>query len=116
MLRSTQHGGRCYYSSTPSRASSNLPSNSKSFDQTHVACCLDSMTRYRLIPMGSFSRIEKTTGDKATYELYGSGDLHLGRLFHNRRFDLAMVAFLDCLKQLMDYIKSQDNNVDFPHQ
>ncbi|KAK2464299.1 hypothetical protein APHAL10511_003756 [Amanita phalloides] len=71
---------------------------------------------YRLIPMGSFSRIERTIGDKATYELYGSGDLHLGRLFHNRRFDLAMVAFLDCLKQIMDYIKSQDGGVDFPHQ
>ncbi|PFH53758.1 hypothetical protein AMATHDRAFT_170990 [Amanita thiersii Skay4041] len=70
---------------------------------------------HRLVPMGSFSRIEKTTGDKATYELYGSGDLHLGRLFHNRRFDLAMVAFLDCLKQLMDYIRSQDGGVDFPH-
>ena len=74
------------------------------------------MESYRLVPMGSFSRIEKTTGDKTTYELYGSGDLHFGRLFHNRRFDLAMVAFLDCLKQLMDYIKSQDSTVDFPHQ
>ncbi|KAI8993905.1 APG6-domain-containing protein [Trametes punicea] len=71
---------------------------------------------YRLVPMGSFSRIEKTTGDKATYELYGSGDLHFGRLLHNRRFDFAMVAFLDCLKQLMDYVKSQDPTVDFPHQ
>ncbi|TBU61632.1 APG6-domain-containing protein [Dichomitus squalens] len=71
---------------------------------------------YRLVPMGSFSRIEKTTGDKATYELYGSGDLHFGRLLHNRRFDFAMVAFLDCLKQLMDYVKSQDPQVDFPHQ
>lgn len=66
--------------------------------------------------MGSFSRIEKTTGDKATYELYGSGDLHFGRLLHNRRFDFAMVAFLDCLKQLMDYVRSQDPQVDFPHQ
>lgn len=66
--------------------------------------------------MGSFSRIEKTTGDKATYELYGSGDLHFGRLLHNRRFDFAMVAFLDCLKHLIDYIKSQDTNVEFPHQ
>ena len=66
--------------------------------------------------MGSFSRIERTTGDKATYELYGSGDLHFGRLLHNRRFDFAMVAFLDCLKQLMDYVKSQDPQVDFPHQ
>lgn len=66
--------------------------------------------------MGSFSRIEKTTGDKANYELYGSGDLHFGRLLHNRRFDIAMVAFLDCLKHLMDYIKLQDATVDFPHQ
>lgn len=67
--------------------------------------------------MGSFSRIERTTPtDKATYELYGSGDLHLGRLLHNRRFDFAMVAFLDCLKQLIDYVRSQDPHVDFPHQ
>ncbi|KAH9935685.1 APG6-domain-containing protein [Fomitopsis serialis] len=71
---------------------------------------------YRLVPMGSFSRIERTTGDKAVYELYGSGDLHLGRLLHNRRFDFAMVAFLDCLKQLIDYVKSQDQQVEFPHQ
>lgn len=71
---------------------------------------------YRLVPMGSFSRIERTTGDKATYELYGSGDLHLGRLLHNRRFDFAMVAFLDCLKQLIDHVKSQDPTVEFPHQ
>lgn len=77
----------------------------------------DSRGRYRLMPMGSFSRIERTTPtDKATYELYGSGDLHLGRLLHNRRFDFAMVAFLDCLKQLVDYVKSQDPHVEFPHQ
>ncbi|KAK0195350.1 beclin 1 protein [Armillaria mellea] len=71
---------------------------------------------YRLVPMGSFSRIEKATGDKSNYELYGSGDLHFGRLLHNRRFDIAMVAFIDCLKHLMDHIKSQDSSVDFPHQ
>ncbi|KAI0036963.1 autophagy protein Apg6-domain-containing protein [Vararia minispora EC-137] len=71
---------------------------------------------YRLVPMGSFSRIERTTGDKATYELYGSGDLHLGRLLHNRRFDFAMVAFLECLKQIMDWAKSQDSTLEFPHQ
>ncbi|KAK0504829.1 beclin 1 protein [Armillaria luteobubalina] len=63
---------------------------------------------YRLVPMGSFSRIEKATGDKSNYELYGSGDLHIGRLLHNRRFDIAM--------HLMDHIKSQDPSVDFPHQ
>jgi len=66
--------------------------------------------------MGSFSRIERTTGDKATYELYGSGDMHIGRLLHNRRFDFAMVSFLDCLKQLIDHVKSQDPQIEFPHQ
>ena len=66
--------------------------------------------------MGSFSRIEKTAGDKSVYELYGSGDLHLGRLLHNRRFDIAMVAFLECLKLVMDYIKLQDVSIDFPHE
>ncbi|KAJ7218104.1 autophagy protein Apg6-domain-containing protein, partial [Mycena pura] len=71
---------------------------------------------YRLVPMGSFSRIEKTTGDKASYELYSSGNLNMLQLLHNRRFDLAMVAFLECLKQVMDHIKSQDPSVEFPHQ
>jgi len=71
---------------------------------------------YRLVPMGSFSRIEKTTGDKASYELYSSGNLNMLQLLHNRRFDLAMVAFLECLKQVMDHIKSQDPTVEFPHQ
>ncbi|KAJ7680280.1 autophagy protein Apg6-domain-containing protein [Mycena polygramma] len=71
---------------------------------------------YRLVPMGSFSRIEKTTGDKASYELYSSGNLNIVQLLHNRRFDLAMVAFLECLKQIMDYIKAQDSTVEFPHQ
>ena len=66
--------------------------------------------------MGSFSRMEKTSGnDKAAYELYGSGDLHLGRLLHNRRFDFGMVAYLDCLRQLIEHVEAQDSSVDFPH-
>ncbi|KAJ7703239.1 beclin 1 protein [Mycena rosella] len=75
-----------------------------------------SFENYRLVPMGSFSRIEKTAGDKASYELYSSGNLNIVQLLHNRRFDLAMVAFLECLKQVMDYVKAQDPSVDFPHQ
>lgn len=66
--------------------------------------------------MGSFSKIERTAvGDKGTYELYGSGEIHLSRLLHNRRFDFAMVAFLDCLKLLTDHIKLQDPALEFPH-
>ena len=66
--------------------------------------------------MGSFSRIERIGGDKASLELHGSGDLHLGRILHNRRFDHAMVAFLDCLRQTIEFVKAQDPTVEFPHQ
>ncbi|KAG8983803.1 autophagy protein 6, partial [Tulasnella sp. 427] len=71
---------------------------------------------WRLVPMGSFSRIEKLGSDKASYELYGSGEFHIGRILQNRRFDAAMVAFLDCLRQLMEYARSKDISVEFPQQ
>jgi len=66
--------------------------------------------------MGSFSRIERINGDKASLELHGSGDLHFGRILHNRRFDHAMVAFLDCLRQILEFVKAQDPTAEFPHQ
>ncbi|KAL8292204.1 hypothetical protein RQP46_001670 [Phenoliferia psychrophenolica] len=71
---------------------------------------------YRLVPMGSFSRVEKISGDKATYDLYGSGDFNaVTRLLQNRRFDNAMVAFLDCLRQIMEFVRSKDKSVKIPH-
>ncbi|RKO93770.1 Atg6/Beclin, partial [Blyttiomyces helicus] len=70
---------------------------------------------YRLVPMGSFSRIEKIDGDKGSYELYGSGDLK-GMLFWNRRFDNALVAFLNCLQQLGDYAEQQDPKFRLPYR
>ncbi|KAF9105549.1 autophagy protein 6 [Mortierella sp. GBA35] len=62
---------------------------------------------YELVPLGSFSRIDKIEGDRASYELYGSGEYAIGRVFLNRRFDNAMVAFLNCLQQLGDYAEQQ---------
>ncbi|KAH8925022.1 autophagy protein 6, partial [Atractiella rhizophila] len=59
-------------------------------------------TSYKPIPQGSFSRLEKLS-DHSILELYGSGDFGVGRLFLNRRFDHAMVAFLELLRQLMDH-------------
>lgn len=47
---------------------------------------------------------------------YGSGDFNPLRWVHNRRFDTAMVAFLDCLRQLMEYSRSKDPKVEFPQQ
>ncbi|GAA5945846.1 hypothetical protein JCM1841_001484 [Sporobolomyces salmonicolor] len=70
---------------------------------------------YRLVPCGSFSRVERTDGDRASYELYGSGDFAVTRLLQNRRFDLSMVAFLDCLRQLSEWVESRDHGVRLPH-
>lgn len=37
-------------------------------------------------------------------------------MFLNRRFDHAMVAFLNCLQQLGDYAESQDSNLKLPYR
>eukprot|EP00732_Lithocolla_globosa_P002998 Lithocolla_globosa_v1_NODE_2209_length_2108_cov_67.504627.p1 type:complete len:507 gc:universal NODE_2209_length_2108_cov_67.504627:1539-19(-) len=71
---------------------------------------------YKLINLGSFSRIERITpeNNKASYELYGSGEF--GRLFSNRRFDTAMVAFLDCINQLAKHAEKLDPNFKLPYR
>ncbi|CAG8584744.1 8705_t:CDS:2, partial [Acaulospora morrowiae] len=71
---------------------------------------------YRLVPLGSFSRIEKIDEENTSYGLYGSGDIALGRLFMNRRFDQSMVCFLNCLQQLGDYAERQDQNLKLPYR
>ena len=85
---------------------------------------------YILKPMGSTSRIEKIgyaqTGSAAnsttstriasrnssqtqprvtSLELFSSGDLPLGKMILHRRFNEAMVAFLDCLNQLGEHVE-----------
>ncbi|KAF9438873.1 autophagy protein 6 [Entomortierella beljakovae] len=68
---------------------------------------------YRLVPLGSFSRIDKIEGDRASYELYGSGEF---RMLLNRRFDNAMIAFLNCLQQLGDYAEQQESKLELPYK
>mmetsp|Transcript_7424 Transcript_7424/g.10285 ORF Transcript_7424/g.10285 Transcript_7424/m.10285 type:complete len:464 (+) Transcript_7424:24-1415(+) len=70
---------------------------------------------YRLLPMGSNSKMEKLS-DKSSYELFGSSDISLGRLFWYRRFDTGMVAFLQCLSELGDYAESQDRTFKLPYK
>lgn len=88
---------------------------------------------YKLRPLGSTSRIEKHEYSQTQHEsapnqpgriavptkttqleLYSSG-ASLDRLFHARRYDQAMVAFLECLSQLGKHVEkssipSQDGN------
>ncbi|KAL9086172.1 MAG: hypothetical protein Q9165_007237 [Trypethelium subeluteriae] len=75
---------------------------------------------YTLNPVGSASTVNKieypqsTTGNDPSHpakpkvtilELYCNGDVPLGLAFLHRRFDSAMVAFLECLRQLGDHVE-----------
>ncbi|MCJ1329956.1 autophagy protein 6 [Thelotrema lepadinum] len=84
---------------------------------------------YIMRPMGSTTRIDKIdysqTGSAAsstistrttsrnsqtqprvtTLELFSSGDLPLGKMILHRRFNEAMVAFLECLNQLGEHVE-----------
>jgi beclin 1 len=82
---------------------------------------------YELNPMGSTSTISKlevkgsnsvaesrqssTTTSPAVLrqrlELYSSGDFPINFGFLHRKFDTAMVAFLECLRQLGDFVENQ---------
>lgn len=73
---------------------------------------------YRLNPMGSTSTIEKventpqktsssedTKHATTSLQLYYSSELPLGIAFLHRHFDSAMMAFLECLRQLGSHIE-----------
>lgn len=89
---------------------------------------------YRLKPMGSTSRIEKIEypqpGSQSgshdpeqspapkitTLDLFSSGDLPLNLPWVHRRFDAGMVAFLECLRQLGEYVESTPAPVSSPRR
>lgn len=65
--------------------------------------------RFKPMPMGSFSKIGKVEGANVTvFELSGSNDLSLGRLFWYRKFDAAMEALLFCIYELGNHASAQD--------
>jgi len=54
--------------------------------------------------------------NNSPYELFGSSDISLGRLFWYRRFDNGMVAFLMCLKEMGDFAEQKDRTFKLPHK
>jgi beclin 1 len=86
---------------------------------------------YELQPMGSTSRIitidypspassrsgpprRNNTPKKSILELYSSGDMPLGLTFMHRKFDNAMVAFLECVRQLGAHVEQETRRTDRP--
>jgi len=70
---------------------------------------------YKLVPCGSCSKVDRTD-NSSSYELFGSSDISLGRLFWYRRFDNGMVAFLVCLKEMGDYAEARDKQFKLPYK
>jgi beclin 1 len=77
---------------------------------------------YRPLPIGSTSKIEKLeypandqsrTGKPkvTTLDLFCNSDLPLGLGFLHRGFDNAMVAFLECLRQLGEHVEQSPSYV-----
>ncbi|KAI5846890.1 autophagy protein Apg6-domain-containing protein [Tricharina praecox] len=80
---------------------------------------------YRLKPMGSTSKIDKldppssassTEPKITTLELFSSGDMPIGRMFMYRKFDMAMVAFLECLRQVAEFVEQRDPTMKLPYK
>lgn len=76
---------------------------------------------YELCPMGSNSTILKletkpsstsqsttstAAGARQRLELYSSGEIPFNFSFMHRKFDTAMVAFLECLRQLGEFVEN----------
>ncbi|KAH0143024.1 APG6-domain-containing protein, partial [Aureobasidium melanogenum] len=77
---------------------------------------------YRPLPIGSTSKIEKLeypANDQSrsgkpkitTLDLFCNSDLPLGLGFLHRGFDNAMVAFLECLRQLGEHVEQSPSYV-----
>lgn len=95
---------------------------------------------YKIRPMGSTSRIEKLESALSTsrqsssnnstnitstpsprtqnqqpkvtaFDLFSSGDLPLGRMIVHRRLDAGMVAFIECVRQLGEFVDEATPNL-----
>eukprot|EP00697_Spironema_sp_BW2_P012164 gnl/Spiro4/28273_TR13983_c0_g1_i1.p1 gnl/Spiro4/28273_TR13983_c0_g1~~gnl/Spiro4/28273_TR13983_c0_g1_i1.p1 ORF type:complete len:473 (+),score=136.51 gnl/Spiro4/28273_TR13983_c0_g1_i1:61-1419(+) len=105
-----------------------LPSQPIKWDEINAALgqvclCLDVLARRRnfsfqhhqLLPMGSTSRICKRANGK-TYDLFGSNEISIGRLFWTTRLDKALVWLLGCVRELGEHAQTHDPQFRFPYR
>lgn len=70
-------------------------------------------SKYRIIPMGSYSKIAKLGQEGTTYDLNSSG----GGMFSSflSTFNTGMVAYLSCLREIGEYAMTCDRTLKLPH-
>lgn len=114
-----------------------LPSYPVNWDEINAAwgfivLLLDSIAKklnfkfseYKLNPLGSTSTIDKLEfQNNSSYpcktislELYHSDNILIKRFFMQKKFDIAMTSFLQCLKQIGDHLKQTDPSFKFPYK
>ncbi|KAG4306190.1 hypothetical protein PORY_000178 [Pneumocystis oryctolagi] len=79
---------------------------------------------YKLYPLGSASKIDKfefytnssVSPKIVRFELHGSDDLSITRLFSHKNINSAMTCFLKCFKQLEDRLESQNPQFVLPYK
>ena len=71
---------------------------------------------FRLVPMGSFSRIIKRDDEKCVYDLFCASDIGLSRIFGFGSFDKGMAAFLECVRALQEHVKNIDPTFSPPYR
>eukprot|EP00003_Mantamonas_plastica_P004759 TRINITY_DN1380_c0_g1_i2.p1 TRINITY_DN1380_c0_g1~~TRINITY_DN1380_c0_g1_i2.p1 ORF type:complete len:461 (+),score=134.33 TRINITY_DN1380_c0_g1_i2:157-1383(+) len=77
--------------------------------------CGYSFKEYRLIPMGSMSKMAKHNDDKSTLELYGSDSLGISKFLWSRRYDNAMATYLSLVDEFGTYANQQDSSFKLPY-
>lgn len=76
---------------------------------------------YKLIPMGSTSKIEKFEVDsagatsKSVIQLYCTGEFSIGGFFSHNNLDIGMVCLVDVLNQIATHIKKLDPSCQIPY-
>lgn len=82
------------------------------------------LPEYRLRPLGSVSRVEKIeldpvtnepTGRFTSFDLFSSGNYSFEKFMNYKRLDAAMVAFLDVLKQVGQFVEKTNPNLRLPY-
>lgn len=68
--------------------------------------------KYGLIPMGSYPKIYKIEDRRTLYCLYTDGSFSL---FPKRKFNLALVGFLHCVKELGEVVSAKDPTLSLPY-
>ena len=83
------------------------------YEPAHVTSAGSSVASTRPGPgSGANSTVRGQQPSKPiSLELFSSGDLPLGRTILHRRFNDAMVAFLECLRQLGDFVENGESDL-----